>query len=95
MDGLLLILLSLGCSACIGTPAFLLCRPFADLRGRRWQKALMLLGLGYMGSLPIWVGDPNLLYALPVFLAAFLLCTRAMGRDGWRWRSSSSALSCR
>lgn len=82
MDGLLLILLSLGCSACIGTPAFLLCRPFADLRGRRWQKTLMLLGLGYMGSLPIWVGDPNLLYALPVFLAAFLLCTRgdAAGR---------------
>ena len=82
MDGLLLILLSLGCSACIGAPAFLLCRPFADLRGRRWQKALMLLGLGYMGSLPIWVGDPNLLYALPVFLAAFLLCTRgdAAGR---------------
>lgn len=79
MDGLLLILLSLGCSACIGTPAFLLCRPFADLRGRRWQKALMLLGLGYMGSLPIWVGDPNLLYALPVFLAAFLLCTRGDG----------------
>ena len=76
MDGALLILLSLGCSACIGTPAFLLCRPFADLRGRRWQKALMLLGLGYMGSLPIWVGDPNLLYALPVFLAAFVLCTR-------------------
>ena len=76
MDGLLLILLSLGCSACIGAPAFLLCRPFADLRGRRWQKALMLLGLGYMGSLPIWVGDPNLLYALPVFLAAFVLCTR-------------------
>lgn len=82
MDGLLLISLSLGCSACIGAPAFLLCRPFADLRGRRWQKALMLLGLGYMGSLPIWVGDPNLLYALPVFLAAFLLCTRgdAAGR---------------
>lgn len=82
MDGLLLILLSLGCSACIGAPAFLLCRPFADLRGRRWQKTLMLLGLGYMGSLPIWVGDPNLLYALPVFLAAFLLCTRgdAAGR---------------
>ena len=76
MDELLLIFLSLACSACIGAPAFLLCRPFADLRGRRWQKALMLVGLGYMGSLPIWVGDPNLLYALPVFLAAFLLCTR-------------------
>ena len=76
MDELLLIFLSLVCSACIGAPAFLLCRPFADLRGRRWQKALMLVGLGYMGSLPIWVGDPNLLYALPVFLAAFLLCTR-------------------
>ena len=76
MDELLLIFLSLVCSVCIGAPAFLLCRPFADLRGRRWQKALMLVGLGYMGSLPIWVGDPNLLYALPVFLAAFLLCTR-------------------
>ena len=57
MDELLLIFLSLACSACIGAPAFLLCRPFADLRGRRWQKALMLVGLGYMGSLPIWVGD--------------------------------------
>ena len=76
MREMLLILLSLACSACIGAPAFLLCRPFAVLRGGRWQKALMLAGLGYMGSLPIWVGDPNLLYALPVFLAAFLLCTR-------------------
>ena len=53
MREMLLILLSLACSACIGAPAFLLCRPFADLRGRRWQKALMLVGLGSMGSLPI------------------------------------------
>lgn len=53
-----------------------LCRPFVELRkGRFWQIALLLMLAGSSGMV-IWVGDPNLLYTLPVYFFLFLLFTR-------------------
>ncbi len=53
-----------------------LCRPFVALRkGRLWQ-VLFLLTLAGSSGMVIWVGDPNLLYTLPVYLLLFLLCTK-------------------
>lgn len=53
-----------------------LCRPFVELRkGRLWQ-ALLLLTLAGSSGMVIWVGDPNLLYTLPVYMILFLLSTR-------------------
>ena len=53
-----------------------LCRPFVALRkGRLWQ-ILFLLTLAGSSGIVIWVGDPNLLYTLPVYLLLFLLCTK-------------------
>lgn len=53
-----------------------LCRPFVELRkGRLWQ-ALLLLTLAGSSGMVIWVGDPNLLYTLPVYILLFLLSTK-------------------
>lgn len=49
--------------------------PFLSIRGKGWGALLLLLFAGSSGMV-IWVGDPNLLYTLPFFLAAFFLCTR-------------------
>lgn len=50
--------------------------PFLPLREKwQWRVILLLLFTG-SSSMVIWVGDPNLLYTLPVFLAVFFLCTR-------------------
>ena len=53
-----------------------LCAPFLQLRpGTLWKAALILCFAGSSGMV-IWVGDPNLFYTLPVFLAVFFACTR-------------------
>lgn len=52
-----------------------LARPFLSIRGKGWGVLLLLLFAGSSGMV-IWVGDPNLLYTLPFFLAAFFVCTR-------------------
>lgn len=50
--------------------------PFLVMRERRgWRILLLLLFAGSSGMV-IWVGDPNLLYTLPIFLLVFFLCTR-------------------
>ncbi|MDO4281992.1 MAG: GHKL domain-containing protein [Peptococcaceae bacterium] len=49
--------------------------PFVILRGR-WRKVLLFCALGGASSMVIWLSDPNLLYTLPFFTAAFLLATR-------------------
>lgn len=49
--------------------------PFLSIRGKGWGALLLLLFAGSSGMV-IWVGDPNLLYTLPFFLAVFFLCTR-------------------
>ena len=53
-----------------------LCAPFVRPRkGRFWKVLLFLLLAGSTGMV-IWIGDPNLLYTLPVYFGLFLLCTR-------------------
>ena len=53
-----------------------LCAPFVRLRRGRFWKALLLLTLAGTSGMVIWIGDPNMLYTLPVFFSLFLLCTR-------------------
>ena len=59
-----------------------LCAPFVRLRRGRLWKALLFLTLTGTSGMVIWIGDPNLLYTLPVFFALFLFSTRGdwMGR---------------
>lgn len=52
------------------------CRPFVELRKGRFWQALLLLTLAGSSGMVIWVGDPNLLYTLPVYILLFLLSTR-------------------
>lgn len=58
-----------------GYVLFRLTVPFLSLRKKWWWRAILLL-LFAGSSMVIWVGDPNLLYTLPVFLAVFFLCTQ-------------------
>ena len=53
-----------------------LCVPFVRFRRGRFWKALLFLTLAGTSGMVIWIGDPNLLYTLPVFFALFLLSTR-------------------
>ncbi len=53
-----------------------LCTPFVRLRRGRFWKALLFLTLAGTSGMVIWIGDPNLLYTLPVFFALFFLSTR-------------------
>ena len=53
-----------------------LCRPFITFRKGRFWKALLLLTFAGSSGMVIWIGDPNLLYTLPVYFLLFLLCTK-------------------
>ena len=51
------------------------CTPFVRLRKSRFWRALLFLTLAGTSGMVIWIGDPNLLYTLPVFFALFFLAT--------------------
>ena len=53
-----------------------LCRPFIAFRKGRFWKVLFLLTFAGSSGMVIWIGDPNLLYTLPVYFLLFLLCTK-------------------
>ena len=53
-----------------------LCTPFVRLRRGRFWKALLFLTLAGTSGMVIWIGDPNLLYTLPVYFGLFFLCTK-------------------
>ncbi len=53
-----------------------LCRPFVTFRSGRLWKAVFLLTLAISSGMVIWIGDPNLLYTLPIYFLLFFLCTR-------------------
>ena len=53
-----------------------LCTPFVLLRRGRFWKVLLFLTLAGTSGMVIWIGDPNLLYTLPIFFALFFLATR-------------------
>lgn len=44
-------------------------------KGGLW-KAVFLLTLAFSSGMVIWIGDPNLLYTLPIYFLLFFLCTR-------------------
>ncbi len=49
--------------------------PFVRLRSGRVRRLLLAGTLGVSSGMIIWIGDPNLLYTLPVYFALFLFCT--------------------
>ena len=53
-----------------------LCRPFVMFRKGGLWKVLFLLTLAFSSGMVIWIGDPNLLYTLPIYFLLFFLCTR-------------------
>lgn len=53
-----------------------LCRPFVTFRKGRLWKVLFLLTFAISSGMVIWIGDPNLLYTLPIYFLLFFLCTR-------------------
>lgn len=53
-----------------------LCQPFVQLRNGRFWRGLLLLTLAGSSGMVVWVGDPNLLYTLPVYVLLFLLSTK-------------------
>lgn len=58
-----------------GILLYLLCRTFIPVRPR-WGAVVLVLTLVCSTGMPIWVGDPNLLYTFPIYLFFFLLATR-------------------
>ena len=63
-------------AAASGFFLYQICAPFVRLRRGRFWKALLFLTLTGTSGMVIWIGDPNLLYTLPVFFALFFLSTR-------------------
>ena len=59
-----------------GYVIYRLAAPFLSVRKKWWWRAILVLLFAGSGGMVIWVGDPNLLYTLPIFLAVFFLCTR-------------------
>ncbi len=59
-----------------------LCLPFVRLRSGRVRRLLLAGTLGVSSGMIIWIGDPNLLYTLPVYFALFMLCTEGIEWGG-------------
>ncbi len=52
-----------------------LCRPFVCIREGKGRRFVLAATMGVSSGMVIWVGDPNLLYTLPVYFTLFFLCT--------------------
>lgn len=50
-------------------------RAFLPVRPH-WGTPLLAVTMGISAVMVIWVGDPNLLYTLPFYVAGFMLSTR-------------------
>ena len=72
---ILLCIIGIGAALLCGLLLYRLVRAFVGVRPR-WGAPVLVLGLGGSAGMVIWVGDPNLLYTFPVFLAFFMLATR-------------------
>lgn len=53
-----------------------ICRPFLEFRSGRLGQVLLFLTLAGISGMVIWIGDPNMLYTMPVYFLLFLLCTK-------------------
>lgn len=72
---ILLCIIGISAALLCGLLLYRLVRAFVGVRPR-WGAPMLVLGLGGSTGMVIWVGDPNLLYTFPVFLAFFMLATR-------------------
>lgn len=59
-----------------------MCLPFVEIRAKRFWKLLLFLTFAGSSGMVIWIGDPNMLYTMPVYFLLFFLCTKGdrMGR---------------
>lgn len=62
-----------------GVFLYQLCRPFLEFRNSQFWHALLFLTLSGSSGMVIWIGDPNMLYTMPVYFSLFLLCTKGDG----------------
>lgn len=53
-----------------------MCCPFTEIRNRRLWHILLFLTLAGSSGMVIWIGDPNMLYTMPVYFLLFLICTK-------------------
>lgn len=53
-----------------------MCRPFIEFRKGRFGQVLLFLTMAGISGMVIWIGDPNMLYTMPVYFILFLLCTK-------------------
>lgn len=59
-----------------GVFLYQLCRPFVEFRNGQFWHGLLFLALAGSSGMVIWIGDPNMLYTMPVYFLLFLLCTK-------------------
>lgn len=55
------------------------CRPFIEVRKGWFWKVLLFVTFSGTSGMVIWIGDPNMLYTMPVYFVLFLLCTKGDG----------------
>lgn len=53
-----------------------MCRPFTEIRSKPFWHILLFLTFAGSSGMVIWIGDPNMLYTMPVYFLLFLLCTK-------------------
>lgn len=53
-----------------------MCRPFTEIRSKPFWHILLFLTFAGSSGMVIWIGDPNMLYTMPVYFLLFLICTK-------------------
>lgn len=53
-----------------------MCRPFTEIRNKPFWHILLFLTFAGSSGMVIWIGDPNMLYTMPVYFLLFLICTK-------------------
>lgn len=53
-----------------------MCRPFTEIRSKPFWHILLFLTFAGSSGMVIWIGDPNMLYTMPVYFFLFLICTK-------------------
>ncbi len=53
-----------------------MCRPFTEIRNKSFWHILLFLTFAGSSGMVIWIGDPNMLYTMPVYFLLFLICTK-------------------
>lgn len=53
-----------------------MCHPFTEIRSKPFWHILLFLTFAGSSGMVIWIGDPNMLYIMPVYFLLFLICTK-------------------